>query len=303
MIFDDPPSRKLDLDKISFREGKSGNEMIFDYAIFNGTLLPLAQAQISVFNQAFFSSFGVYETVKIDRGRPFYLEEHLHRLLQSAAMIDLDLGVDRETLTAWFEKLLQIDPQATWSLKLIALGGLEAGTEPIIAMQPIPLPSYPLTLYQNGAAAILYEGQRFMPQCKSLNTLVSYLARREATRAGAVEGLLYHEGHLTEGSRSNLFAVRQGQLTTPPAGLVLSGITRELILQVMKETTYPVIETMLPIDTALYEEFFISSTSMHVLPITRLNNQPVGDGQVGPVTKLAMAQFEAHYQQIMGDNE
>jgi branched-subunit amino acid aminotransferase/4-amino-4-deoxychorismate lyase len=275
--------------------------MIFDYAILNGQLWPVGQAKISVFNQAFFSSFGVYETVKVDRGRPFYLEEHLRRLLQSARMIDLKLGIEIETLAAWFEKLLQLDPQATWSLKLIALGALDAGAGPIIAMQPTPLPTYSADLYQNGAAAILYEGERFMPQCKSLNTLLSYLARREAIRAGAVEGLLYHTGHLTEGSRSNLFVVRQGQVMTPPTGLVLSGITRELILQVMREAGHPVVETPLSVDISLYEEFFISSTSMHVLPVTHINGQPVGDGQVGPLTKIAMAQFKAHYRQTMGE--
>jgi branched-subunit amino acid aminotransferase/4-amino-4-deoxychorismate lyase len=276
--------------------------MILNYVIFNGALLPIDQANISIFNQALFSSFGVYETVKVDRGHPFYLEDHLRRLLQSARMIDLDLGVDTATLAGWFNLLLQIDPRATWSLRLIALGALEAGAAPVIAMQPTPLPVYPAQLYQTGAAAILYEGQRFMPQCKSLNTLVSFLARREANRNGAVEGLLHHAGYLTEGSRSNLFAVRQGELLTPPTPTVLSGITREVILQVVQAAGQPVVEMMLPVDLSLYDEFFISSTSMHVLPVTRINGRPIGNGQVGPVTKLAMAQFEAHYRQVMGDH-
>ena len=138
-----------------------------------------------------------------------------------------------------------------------------------------------------------------MPACKSLNTLVNYLARREANRAGALESLLHHHGYLTEGSRTNLFAVRAGELITPPASKVLSGITRDIILKVMQEAGHPVIETLLPVDLSLYEEFFISSTSMHVMPITQIDSRPVGNGQVGPVTKLVMDQFKVHYRQVI----
>ena len=141
-----------------------------------------------------------------------------------------------------------------------------------------------------------------MPACKSLNTLVNFMARREATRAKALEGLLHHHGCIIEGSRTNLFAVRQGQLITPPASDVLSGITRDIILQVMQNTEYPVIETSLPVDLSLYEEIFISSTSMHVMPITQISGHPIGNGQVGPITQLAMERFKAHYRQVIGDD-
>lgn len=273
--------------------------MIFDYVILNGKLLPANQAQISVFNSAVFSSFGIYETVKIDKGRPFYLEEHLRRLHRSANMIDLKLDVAVSDLIAWFQELAQLDSQATWTLKIIALGAATPKESAVVAMQPVPLPTYQKALYQTGASAILYEGQRFLPACKSLNTLVNFLARREATQSGALEGLLHHNGCLTEGARTNLFAVRQGQLITPPESNVLSGITRDVILQVMQHTAHPVTETSLPADIALYDEVFISSTSMHVMPITQINGQLIGTGQVGPVTQLAMNRFEAHYSEVM----
>jgi branched-subunit amino acid aminotransferase/4-amino-4-deoxychorismate lyase len=273
--------------------------MIFDYIILNGDLIPLEQAHISLFNPAYFSSFGVYETVKIDQGRPFYLAEHLHRLHKSAQMIGLELGVTVETLEAWFNKLLNLDPHATWSLKILVLGAMEAAGNPIIALQPTPLPTYPDAFYERGASAVCYEGQRFKPMCKSLNTLVNTLARRAATQAGALEGLLHYDGYFTEGSRSNLFVVHKGQLLTAPATTVLSGITRDIILAVMAETDYPVVETEVIADPQRYDEIFISSTSMHVMPITQIEGQPVGDGQVGPLTKVAMSQFKAHYQHLM----
>jgi branched-subunit amino acid aminotransferase/4-amino-4-deoxychorismate lyase len=166
-------------------------------------------------------------------------------------------------------------------------------------MQADVLPTYPDVCYREGGTAVLYAGQRALPTCKSLNTLVNHLARRAAHRAKTVEGLLHHGGHLTEGARSNLFAVRDGQLITPPAEEVLSGITRDIILQVMRETDYPVVEAPMPVDITLYGEFFISSTSMHVLPIVQIDGRPVGNGGVGPVTRLAMSRFEAYYRQVV----
>ena len=166
-------------------------------------------------------------------------------------------------------------------------------------MRPEALRSYPDHLYRTGASAVLFEGQRALPACKSLNTLVNFLARRVATQAGALEGLLHHNGSLTEGARSNLFAVHQGQLVTPPASEVLSGITRDIIVQVMQDTAHPVTEATLSTDLTRYDEIFISSTSMHVMPITRIDGQPIGAGSVGPVTSLAMARFETHYREVM----
>jgi branched-subunit amino acid aminotransferase/4-amino-4-deoxychorismate lyase len=272
---------------------------IFDYAVVNGARVPFEQAQVSIFNKALWASFGVYETVKIDRGCPFYLEEHLHRLHQSAAMLDLGLELDITTLEGWFELLLEVDRQATWSLRIVALGASDPGERPIVAMQADVLPTYPEIFYEKGTTAVLYAGQRSLPMCKSLNTLVNYLARRTAHRLGGVEGLLHHDGYLTEGARSNLFVVRGGKLSTPPVEQVLSGITRDIILQEMRETDFPVVEALLPVDLSLYDELFITSTSMQVLPIIQVNDQAIGDGQVGPVTRLAMARFRAHYQQLI----
>lgn len=265
----------------------------------NGERMPLEQAQVSIFTPAFLSSFGVYETIKVDQGRPFYLEDHLRRLIKSAQMIDINFHADVTTLVEWFNLLMELDRQATWQCRILALGAVQAGPSPIIAMRATPLPTYPQDFYHHGAEAVLYEGQRALPTCKSLNMLVNYLAREKATRVGALEGLLHHNGHLTEGSRSNLFAVQQGKIITPPESMVLQGITRDIISLVMQDTDCPVIERPLSTDLSQYDELFISSTSMHVMPIIKVNGQPMGNGQVGPVTKLTMSKFEAHYDQFM----
>jgi len=274
--------------------------MIFDAAILNGQLLPVDQAKIPVNNKALFASYGVYETMKVVQCRPVQRDEHLERLLAAASQLDIDLRVDVSTLCNWFNTLADVDRSATWSLRILALGAVQAGDQPIIAMWAEPIPSYPDELYQHGAAAIFFEGQRSLPTCKSLNTLVNFLARRAAQQGGALEGILHHRGHLTEGARSNIFAVQNDQLITPPAVDVLSGITRDVILHVMENSEYPVVEKALSVDVSLYDEFFISSTSMHVMPITQIDGQTVGNGQVGAITRAVMARFDTHYRQMMG---
>jgi branched-subunit amino acid aminotransferase/4-amino-4-deoxychorismate lyase len=274
---------------------------IFDYVVVNGERLLAEKAQTSLFDHAFLASYGVYETAKIDQGRPFYLEDHLRRLLRSAQLIEIKIEADVATLTSWFNLLIEVDPGATWGLKILVLGAVAKETRPVIALQANPLPRYPEQLYRDGAPAVLYEGLRAVPTCKSLNTLVPHMARQKASRAGALEGLLHYAGYLTEGSRSSLFVVRQGQLTTAPQATVLPGITRDLILQVMRDSPYPVAEAPIPVDLAQFDEAFISSTSMHVMPIIRLENQPVGDGQVGPITRTVMARFNSFYDQVMAE--
>lgn len=278
------------------------NSEIFNYVVVNGQVMPAEAAQTWLFNPAYFYSFGVYETVKIDQGRPFYLREHLQRLLNSAAMIDLDLRVDVETLAIWFDRLHDLDRAATWSLKMLGLGELSGG-QPLVGLQALPLTTYPDHFYTRGAKAILYEGERALPRCKSLNTLVNYLAGAKARQAGALEGLLHSNGYLSEGSRSSLFAVQGGRLLATPEAKVLPGITRDVLSQVMQATDCPIIEADLSVDLSLYEEMFITATSMHVMPITEVDGQPIGHGQVGPITQLAMERFNARYRAVITEAE
>jgi branched-subunit amino acid aminotransferase/4-amino-4-deoxychorismate lyase len=105
---------------------------------------------------------------------------------------------------------------------------------------------------------------------------------------------------LTEGARSTLFAVRGGSLLTPPAAEVLPGITRDLVVHVMRDTDHPVAESPLAPDVGLYDEVFITATSMHVMPVTSIDGRAVGNGRVGPITREAMARFENYCRKIRG---
>ncbi len=271
--------------------------MSFSHASVNGKLIPFNKAQVSLAHPVFTSSFGVYESIQIDQGRPFHLEDHIERLQASADLIGIPLPA-QEKLRNWGAALIQALPPTSYSVQILALGDSALKQDTIVAFLPKPIRTYAEALYTQGASAITYPGERAIPQCKSFNTLINHLARVEAQRQGALEGVLVHHNEFHEGARSNVFVVTAGDsaLLTPPADKVLSGITRDIVLQVMEDSPTPVQERSISLDTPL-AEIFLTSTSMHVMPITTLNGQKVGNGQVGPVTREAMRRFEQYYRE------
>lgn len=265
----------------------------FSHALVDGNLIPFGQATLSLAHPIFLTSFGVYESIQVDRGRPFHLQDHIERLKNSADMLSISLPPVAK-MVDWGQRLLATLPPQSYSLQVLAFGDATSAVR--VAFIPKPIRAYPPEYRTGGARAITFEGERALPQCKSMNTLVNHLARRAAQEAGAVEAILTHRDALFEGARSNVFAVEAStqRLLTPPAAKTLSGITKDVVIQVMQNTPHPVLETGILADTP-FSELFITSTSMHVMPITILNGQPVGDGAVGPITRAAAIEFEKYY--------
>ena len=142
------------------------------HIVLNGRVLPREDASISVFNQALFYSFGVYESVEVDGGVYFHLDDHLGRLLQSARLIDLPIGYDRATVRRWVQDLIRTDDIRESLLRIIVFGP-NTDEDTLAYILPGPVPHYPSTFYTQGATAITYEGCRPLPQAKTLNTLVN----------------------------------------------------------------------------------------------------------------------------------
>jgi len=270
--------------------------MDFEYIILNGRMRPASEAKVSLFSPALFSSFGVYESVEVAEGVPFHLQDHLSRLAESAEMIELSLPFSIYEIASWVNRLVPQNGNRDCLLRIIALGVTQAEDEALVAILPQPLPSYPDSYYWEGATAITFEGSRALPACKSLNTLVNYLARRQAIRAGVHEAILCSGGEMTEGSRSNIFAVCRDEIRTPPSDRVLSGITRDIIIRLALQAGYQVSEAPLSLmDLPQFSEFFITSTSMHIIPIARIGAALVDDGRVGQVTRDLMDRFERYH--------
>lgn len=268
------------------------------YVSRNGALISPTDAAISVFNPAIYGSFGVYESMQVTNGVVFERDAHLARLAHSAAVIGLPLPADVTIIGRWVVEILaanQMAECAECTLRLFVVGP-ENGGEPCAYLWPQPAPVYPPAYYTKGADAITFEAQRYLPEAKSLNTLASFMAQRAARGQQVHEALLYHDGRLTEGSNSNLFAVINGTVVTPPAHEVLSGVTRDIVIALATRHGIPLQQAALPVDgISGWQECFITSTSRHIMPVTRVDGRPIGNGRVGPLTQQLSALFEAYF--------
>ncbi|HHQ41481.1 MAG TPA: D-amino acid aminotransferase, partial [Chromatiales bacterium] len=130
---------------------------------------------------------------------------------------------------------------------------------------------------------------------KAVTLLANVLARREAARRGAAEAILVRDGLVTEGAASNVFAVLDGTVVTPPKGPhILPGITRDVALELARAEGLATREAELPaaaLDRA--EEIWISSSTRELVPVTRLDGRPVGGGRPGPVWRRLDAAYQA----------
>jgi branched-subunit amino acid aminotransferase/4-amino-4-deoxychorismate lyase len=262
----------------------------------NGELIPTADVRVPLSNPALLNAFGVYETVQVSRGVAFHLQDHLGRMDSSARQIELALPAAPEAIAGWVPPLLQAHNVTECLLKFLVYGP-GAGHEPLCFIWPEVLPRFPERFYIEGADAITVAAERALPTAKTLSTLVNFLARRRAQGVGVHEALLVDRaGRVTEGSNSNFFAVRDDVLLTAPAATVLSGVTRDLTLRLARQAGIHAEECDLPLaGRAAWQEAFITSTSRHIMPLARLDGEPIGDGLVGPLTRRLMDAFEAYF--------
>jgi branched-chain amino acid aminotransferase len=278
----------------------------------DGRLLPAGEARLPVLDRAVLMGDSVYEVLRTYGGRPFELALHLERLWGSAALAGLAPAWDGARCAAEVARTLAAslggdapDPEAApWNLGersvrvMMTRGGGEGAPEvpPAAIVIAEPLHAPPARAYAEGVKAVLAEPgpRRVDPAAKTGNRLTHVLALRTAQAAGAHEALFCDaDGQVTEGTSSNLFAVRGRRLVTPPleAG-ILEGVTRGAVLRLARGEGVPAEEAPLAAgELAEAEELFITSTSREILPVTRLGEAAVGAGRPGPVTRALHAAF------------
>ncbi len=271
----------------------------------NGRLVPPGEACVSVLDRGFLFGDGVYEVVPVYGGRPFRLEAHLERLARSLAAVGIPNPHDRAGWTALVGELLAAGPPGE-DLGLyiqVTRGAAEtrdhvppADLEPTVVVMASPIPQRPPEIAERGVAAVRLADLRW-GRCdiKAVTLLANVLARREAARRGAAEAILVRDGLVTEGAASNVFAVLDGTVVTPPKGpRILPGITRDVVLELARAEGLAAREAALPagaLDRA--EEIWISSSTRELVPVTHLDGRPVGEGRPGPLWRRLDAAYQA----------
>jgi D-alanine transaminase len=167
-----------------------------------------------------------------------------------------------------------------------------------------PAPKHPPAWRSEGAGVLPVPENRWnMCHLKTIALLPNILAKNEAHRQGCVEGLFYQpDGTVTEGTATNAWMVRGGEVWTHPLGnKILPGITRAQILKVAAELGVKAHEeafTLKEAETA--DELFMSASNTELLPAVRLGDKPVGSGEIGPVYRQLHGGYRAHVAKTCG---
>ena len=273
----------------------------------NGDFLPPDKAQVSVFDRGFVFADGVYEVIPVYGGRLFRLPQHLARLDNSLAGIRLNNPLAVHDWQSIFTRLVEAGGDVDQSVYLQVTRGMaerdhafpKQSTPTVFAYsQPLKYPEP--ELLASGVAAITVADIRWQ-RCdiKAIALLPNVLMRQQATEQGAAEAILIRDGHMLEGSASNIFAVIKGVLVTPPKGrYILPGVTRDLVLELARKNKLACEERAVT-ETELRnaEELMLSSSTKELLPITQLDGKPVGGGKPGPM----QARLHALYQDYIRD--
>lgn len=236
----------------------------------NLQIQPSSQAVVPIDDINFSYGSGVYETLKLRKGVLFFPEDHSERLLKSAEIIGLDNNLQSEKIVQGLEELVESNNISDANIKTIMVG---SDPNPDIYMFMIN-PLFPdRKLFRDGVKVISYEGQRQLPQAKSLNMLISSIAYREAKQRGAYDALLVN-GDVFEGTRTNVFFTDGEKIHTPPKETVLDGVTRKYVMQIARQTGIDMVETSIPSETiSHYKGAFLTSTSSKVMPINRIDSE------------------------------
>lgn len=266
-----------------------------ELAYVNGEILPLERAMVHVEDRGFQFADSVYEVLRTYDGRLFALDEHLARLEQSMAAIELTAPLSRAELASVLKELVQRSGFREAVVYLQVTRGvaprhraIPASARPTVVVTVRELPPAPAKLSGAGIKVITVTDFRWA-RCdiKTTALLANVLAFHQARKAGADDAVFVGaDGSIEESTAGNVFAVRASQLITPPTGSrLLAGITRRKVLDAAAAAGIPCCEQMLTREELLRaEEVFLSSTTAQITPVGWVDGQPVGDAQCGPVT-------------------
>jgi D-alanine transaminase len=277
-------------------------ECIVNKILFNDRIIERENV-IDIEDRGYQFGDGVYEVIGVYGGKMFMLDEHMERLKRSADEIQLKIPLIINDLKNKLRELVLINNLEEGIIYLQITRGVAPRwhTFPDETVSPVTI-AYVRSLKRmtdlekNGVSAILTEDIRWL-RCdiKTLNLLPNVLSKQKAVENSAFEAIMHRKNIVTEASSSNVFIVKNEELFTHPANnFILNGITRKKVIQLCEELNLKVNEETFTVDTLLQaDEVFITATKLDIIPVVKVNNQPIGTGKPGNVTKKILHKFQS----------
>jgi len=274
----------------------------------NGALQPRERAVVSVFDSGFILGDGVWEGLRVHRGRIAFLSPHLDRLYEAAKAIDLDIGLDRAALTAALYQTLSANRMTEGvHVRLMVTRGLKStpyqdpracigpATVVIIPEYKVPRPE----LLTRGVRLFTVHVRRGAPdvQDPKLNShskLNCITACIQAAKAGADEALMLDpHGFVATCNSTHFFIVRRGEVWTSTGDYCLAGITRANVLRLCRDNGIPVFEKNFSLTQAYAaEEAFVTGTYAGIAPVIEIDGRSISAVRGPMVERLQQLYLE-----------
>jgi branched-chain amino acid aminotransferase len=266
----------------------------------NGELRPRSQAVVSVFDSGFILGDGVWEGLRVHRGRIAFLDAHLDRLYEAAKAIDLDIGLERAALTrALYQTLAGNRMSEGVHMRLMVTRGLKSTPyqDPRASASPATVVIIPE--YKVPRPEVLTQGVRLFtvhvrrgapdvqdPKLNSHSKLNCITACIQAIKAGADEALMLDpHGFVATCNSTHFFIVRRGEVWTSSGDYCIAGITRGNVLRLCRENGIPAFEKNFSLTEAYAaEEAFITGTYAGIAPVIEIDGRRISAAR-GPMVE------------------
>ena len=287
-------------------------------AYFNGAYVPEAEVRVPYRDRSFIYGDGCFDMTRTFAGKPFRVEEHIDRFYRSLAYLRIDIGMSAKQMIDVTHEVVRrnahllgegqdwwVGQRVSRGVKAVGDEGWEhLGPNVIVDCQPLPFKAR-AAHYRDGIRIIIPSVRRtppssLSPRVKTHNYLNMIVADQEVRDrdpdAWAV--LLDENGNLCEGMGSNIFVVKDGRISTPQGRYVLEGVSRHTVIELARAQGFELVERDIDLyDAYTADEVFLTSTSLCICPVAKVNGAVIGSGHVpGPV----VAQLTAAYSESVG---
>lgn len=270
-----------------------------NHCFLNGKIMPIEEAKVSVLDIGLMRGYGVYDGLASVNGKVFKFADHWQRFTDGAHALGLNIPITEETCEKKILEVLEksglLNTRA--NIRMILTGGdtingIEFDFEkPTFYITAEKWESLPADFYADGAKLLTYRYKREMPEHKTINYITGVMLQSWRKEERAVEILYTYDGEVLECATSNICVVKDGKVITP-AENVLGGITLKAVLSIAEGLGLEIERrVMREEELRMADEVFITSSFKDIVPIVKIDDFIVKNGEVGAVTKKLMAEF------------
>ena len=268
-----------------------------DIYYVDGEFVPENEAVVSAKDIAVLRGYGAFDFMRTYNRRPFHLEDHIKRLRNSCHIIGLDLKWSDEEIAQAVNDTMDKNPDhEEANIRIVVTGGesssgvLPEGKGKLIVMVTHKH-ACPEWWYTDGVSIMTIGVERYLPEAKSINYLNAVMAGQKAQKADCIEAVYVDRNNrVLEGTTTNIFGIIGNKIVTPGKD-ILGGVTRNVLLDMVKDTYEVEIRDIKKEELKDFEEIFITASNKEVVPVVKIDDLVIGSGKPGVKTKGIIESF------------